>query len=165
MAIRSPRERLLQAVAFEAGGLVMVAPVYGLVMGAGALDSVAVVVGVAVTAALVSPLHNHVFDLIEWRLTGRLASDRPPRMRMLHALSHEGSSTIATVPVIMLLGGHGFWAALAIDVAMTVFYAVYLYGFHLFWDRWRPVRATALLPVPAGAAPAPRAPRSRGSRP
>lgn len=140
MAIRSAHERLLQAAAFELGGLAMVAPVYALVLGAGALDSIAVVLGVAVTAALVSPLHNHLFDVVEWRLTGRVASDRPQRMRMVHAVSHEGSSTVATLPVIMVLGSHGFWEALAIDVAMTVFYAGYLYVFHILWDRWRPVR-------------------------
>jgi len=154
MAIRSARERLLQAAAFELGGLAMVAPVYAMVMGAGALDSIALVVAVAVTAALVSPLHNHLFDLVEWRLTRRLASDRPAGMRLVHAVSHEGSSTLVTLPVIMVMGGHGFWEALAIDVAMTVFYAVYLYAFHILWDRWRPVRVAApALPVRVEAQP------------
>lgn len=64
-------------------------------------------------------------------------------MRMVHAVSHEGSSTLATLPVIMLVGGHGFWDALAIDLAMTAFYAVYLYAFHVLWDRSRPVRLSA----------------------
>lgn len=163
MALRSARERLLQAAAFELGGLVMVAPVYALVMGAGAVDSVALVLAVAVTAALVSPLHNHLFDLVEWRLTGRVASDRPAGMRMVHAVSHEGSSTVATLPVIMLLGGHGFWEALAIDLAMTVFYAGYLYAFHILWDRWRPVTAAA--PVPLRIGPTAQATPSQGAHP
>jgi uncharacterized membrane protein len=129
MAIRSARERLWQALAFELGGLAMVAPVYGLIMGAGAAESVALVAAVAVAAAVWSPLHNHLFDAAEWRMAGRVASDRPARLRMVHAVSHEASTTIITLPVIMVVGGHGFWAALAIDLAMTAFYAAYTYVF------------------------------------
>jgi uncharacterized membrane protein len=143
MAIRSARERLWQALAFELGGLAMVAPVYGLIMGAGAAESVALVAAVAVAAAVWSPLHNHLFDAAEWRMAGRVASDRPARLRMVHAVSHEASTTIITLPVIMVVGGHGFWAALAIDLAMTAFYAAYTYVFHVLWDRWRPVRLSA----------------------
>lgn len=146
MALRSARERLLQAATFELGGLVMVAPVYGLVMGAGAVESVALVATVAVAAAVWSPLHNHLFDAAEWRLARRVASDRPARLRMVHAASHEVTTTVVTLPVIMLVGGHGFWAALAIDLAMTAFYAAYTYVFHIAWDRWRPVRAPATPP-------------------
>lgn len=153
MAIRSARERLLQALAFELGGLAMVAPVYGMVMGAGAAEAVLLVAAVAVVAALASPLHNHLFDAAEWRMARRVASDRPARLRMLHALSHEVTTTVATLPVIMLVGGHGFWAALAIDLAMTAFYAAYTYVFHIAWDRWRPVMAAVPSPAPPSIDP------------
>jgi len=154
MTLRSARERLFQTLAFELGGLALVAPVYGFVMGASAVDSVLLVAATSVVVMAWSPIHNHLFDAAEWRLSGRVASERPSRLRLVHAVSHEVSTTIVTVPVIMLVGGHGFWESLIIDIAMTLFYVAYTYVFHVAYDWWRPVRpAAAALAAVADVAP------------
>jgi uncharacterized membrane protein len=61
-------------------------------------------------------------------------------MRLVHALSHEASSLVVTLPVLMGPGGLGFMEALLADLGLTVIYAGYAYVFHWFYDRVRPVR-------------------------
>jgi uncharacterized membrane protein len=72
-------------------------------------------------------------------LSGRVASDRPHRWRMVHAVSHEASTVVVTLPILIWLGGFSFWQALAVDLGLTLIYMVYAYGFHLVYDRLRPV--------------------------
>lgn len=139
MTVRTRRERIFQTLAFELGGLAIATPTYGLIMGVDAFGSILLVVATSLAVMAWSPLHNHLFDSAEWRLARRVASDRPSHWRLVHAISHEVTTTVVTLPVIMVVGGYGFWTALAIDLALTVFYVGYAYIFHIIWDRWRPV--------------------------
>lgn len=139
MALRSARERALQTVCYEVGGILVAAPVYALLFGAGAAESIGLMLAVSVAVMVWAAFHNSVFDLLEWRLAGRTASDRPHRWRVVHALSQEATSVLVTTPVIMAVGGLGLWAALALDLGLTLFYAGYAYVFHLVYDRVRPV--------------------------
>jgi uncharacterized membrane protein len=103
--LRSLRERILQAVAFEAGGLVLAAPLYAAVFGAPLQESVLLLGALAVACLLWCPLHNTAFDRLEARLAGRTASNRPHPWRVVHALSHEVSVAVVTLPLLMSLGG------------------------------------------------------------
>lgn len=140
MALRSARERLYQTLAYEAGGLLLATPFYALYTGHGAGEGLAVMAALSVAVMLLSPLHNTVFDWMDLRLSGRLASDRPHRWRMVHAASHETTALVATTPILVWLGGHGWIEALLLDLALTLFYGVYAYAFHLAYDRLRPMR-------------------------
>jgi uncharacterized membrane protein len=135
MAFRTVRERLYQTMAYEAGGLAVAATLYGFVSGHKAGESFALLAAVSIAAMLWAPLYNIVFDWAEFELTGRAASDRPHALRAAHALCLELSSSGVTVPIVMAMGGYGFWRALAIDIGLTLFYSVYAYGFHLIYDR------------------------------
>jgi len=137
--IRGARERLIQTLCFEAGGLLLVAPLYALVAGAGAGESFLLIAVLALVVMCWSAAFNTAFDLIEHRLSGRVASSRPPRWRVLHALLHEASAVVATWPVIVALTGLSWGAALVADLGLTMVYAVYAYAFHRFYDFWRPV--------------------------
>ncbi len=55
----------------------------------------------ALSAAVLvwSPVHNTVFDWLDLRLSGRVASDRPQRWRLVHAASHEATTVIVTLPI------------------------------------------------------------------
>jgi uncharacterized membrane protein len=139
MAIRSFRERAVQTLLYEAGGIAIAAPLYDLIFGAGAAQSVTLMVVLSVILLIWIPLFNWLFDLVEWRLTFRPASDRPHGLRMLHAFGMEATSIVVTVPAIMLVGGHGFWEAVAVDLGLSVLYVVYAYVFHILYDRFRPV--------------------------
>lgn len=88
-------------------------------------------------------LFNSAFDAIEWRLTARVASARPVRLRMVHAVSFELSAVLVTVPVIYIVGEMTWLQALQTDLALTLAYMVYGYAFHRLYDRWRPLLADA----------------------
>jgi uncharacterized membrane protein len=139
MRLRSPRERLLQACAFEFGGLVLAAPLCAAAIGAGPAEATGLLIALAVVTLLWAPLHNAVFDRMELRLAGRVASDRPHRWRLVHALSHETTVTVVTLPLAMLVTDCGLREAATMNLVLTAFYAVYAYVFHVAYDRLRPV--------------------------
>lgn len=141
MCLRSPMERLLQTVSYEAGGLVLSVPLYLIYSGHGTGQGTALMLALSFAVMLWSPLHNTVFDWADLTLSGRVASDRPQRWRLVHAVSHEVSTMVVTVPILVWLGGHGLWQAFIVDLALTVLYSGYAYAFHLIYDRLRPVPA------------------------
>jgi uncharacterized membrane protein len=140
MTLRSPRERLTQTIAYEVGGLCLSVP---LVAGLGhGTTREAFWLMLALSAAVLvwSPLHNSVFDRVDLRLSGRLASDRPHRWRLVHAASHEATTVVVTLPILIWLGNLSLWAALLADLGLTFLYTGYAYVFHLVYDRLRPVQ-------------------------
>jgi uncharacterized membrane protein len=145
MILRSGRERLLQTLLYEVGGLLIVLPLYALVTGHAMKDSLLLLVAVSIATMTWACLHNVIFDYVEARRTGRVASDRPQVLRLIHAASTEVTSILVTTPVIVLTGGFGWWQALMVDIGLTLFYASYAYVFHLAFDALRPV--TLVLPI------------------
>ena len=150
MSLRSARERLLQTLAYEAGGLVLSVPLVALVGGGTPGEAFALMLTLSIAVMLWSPLHNTLFDWADLRQSGRVASDRPQRWRLVHAASHEATTVVVTLPILMWLGGLGFWAALVTDLGLTLLYTAYAYLFHLLYDRLRPVRR--LVPPAKGLA-------------
>ena len=140
MSLRTFRERILQTIAFEAGGIVLVTPVYALSMGAGVSHAFTILISLSVVAMLWSPLHNTVFDWLDLTLTGRVASDRRQRLRLAHVISHEVTVMVVTLPLLMVLGGHSFKTALMLEIGFSTAYAAYAYVFHIAYDHWRPVK-------------------------
>lgn len=149
MTLRSPRERVLQTLSFEAGGLLMVTPVYALIFGRTAGEGFTLLLALSVAVMVWAPIFNTVFDWADLHLSGRVASDRPHRLRLVHAVLHETSSVIVSLPLILWIGGIAFGAALAVDLGLTVFYSAYAYVFHLIYDRQRPVRGPLQAQRPA----------------
>ncbi len=140
MILRSPRERVIQTIAYEVGGLCLSVPLYALFGDGTTGEAFTLMLVLAVAVLIWSPLHNTAFDWADYRLSGRLASDRPQRWRMVHAVSHEASTLVVTLPILMGLGGLTFWAALLVDLGLTLLYTVYAYVFHLVYDRLRPMQ-------------------------
>jgi uncharacterized membrane protein len=140
MTLRSPRERAIQALAYEAGGLCLSVPLFALASGGSTGEAFSLLLALSIAVLIWSPIHNTAFDWVDFRWTGRLASDRPQRWRLVHAVSHEATTLVVTLPILMGLGGLTFWAALLADLGLTALYTVYAYVFHLIYDRLRPVR-------------------------
>lgn len=137
--LRSTRERIIQTLWFEGLGLLLVAPAYAWVTGSHAAESFLMVAAVSLAVMCWAALYNTVFDLLEHRRTGRVASDRPHGLRTLHAIGLEITSIVVTTPVIWALSDLGWWGALAADLGLTLVYAGYGYLFHWGYDRLRPV--------------------------
>ena len=140
---RCVRERLLQCLLFEAGGWALVVPLWMWASGAPALESLALMTALSAVMLGWSALFNTLFDRLEARLTGRVASARPHPLRLLHALALEASAVALSLPVIVAMTPLSWGQALAADIALTLVYAAYGYAYHWAFDRWRPVRAGA----------------------
>lgn len=139
MALRSPRERVFQSLIYEAGGWLIAVPLYVAVTGGSVGEGTLLMAALTLVVILWLPLHNALFDQADLYLSGRVASERPHRWRLVHAISQEASSVLVTVPVLVWMGGFSLGQALLADLALTVIYAVYAYGFHLVYDRLRPI--------------------------
>jgi uncharacterized membrane protein len=139
MPMRTVKERIYQTLAYEFGGLILAAPLYALIFGQSAAQSLTLLVALSLAVMIWAPLHNTVFDLAEFKRNGRSASDRPHGLRVVQALSQETTVLIVTLPLVMLIGGHSFKEAFLIDLGLTLFYAAYAYLFHIVFDWLRPV--------------------------
>jgi uncharacterized membrane protein len=147
MPLRSARERIYQTLAFEAGGICIASPLYAAAFGGAAETSVFLVAALSIAVMIWSPIHNTVFDWLDLHFTGRVASDRSHGLRLLQALSLELTSLVATVPLVMGIGGHDVWGALGVNFGLTALYVAYGYLFHIVYDAFRPV-VTAERPFP-----------------
>jgi len=139
-AIRSRRERLIQTLRFEALGIVIVSPLFAHFAGPSLGKSIIVLTALSVTMMCWSALYNTGFDLIEVRCTGRVASDRPHGLRVLHTIGNEATALIVTWPLMVALTPLAWLQALVAEIGLTLAYVLYGYLFHLGFDRLRPVR-------------------------
>ena len=141
--LRSARERCAQTLWFEGLGLVLVTPLYSGYSGAPLGSSLLLLAVLSVVMMGWSALFNTAFDLAELSVFGRVASDRPSRWRLIHAVAHEGSVVVLTCPLIYALGDHSLDSAFEADLMLTLAYVAYGYSFHAVFDRLRPVRVAA----------------------
>jgi uncharacterized membrane protein len=137
--LRSARERAIQTLCFEGIGLAIVAPLYGWLSGAGIAESLLLIAALSLVVMAWAALFNTLFDWAEWQLVHCVASSRPHRWRLVHAVALEVSAVLVSCPVIVLLTGLSWWDALLLDMALTLVYVGYGYVFHLAFDRLRPV--------------------------
>lgn len=144
MSLRSPLERAIQTLSYEAGGLCLSVPLVAALGGGSGGDALVLMLALSAAVLVWSPLHNSLFDWADLRFSGRLASDRPQRWRLVQALSQEASTLVVTLPVLMALTGLSLSAALLAELGLTLLYALYAYVFHLVYDRLRPVRSEAV---------------------
>lgn len=138
-SVRNWRERALQTLAYEAGGLLVVSPLWSIAAGATAIESATLLICLSIAVMAWMAVYNTAFDIVDARLAGRAASNRPHRWRVVHAAGLEVTSVLATWPLIAWLADLGWLEALAADLGLTVAYAAYGYLFHLGFDRLRPV--------------------------
>ena len=171
MALRTTRERIIQTLAYEGIGLMLAAPLLSATLGHDSHESALLLGLIAGVVLIWAPIHNTGFDLIELRLTGRTACQRPHRLRIVHACSYETSCIVFTLPIFVWLGGFTLAEALMADLLLTIFYVGYAYVFHLVYDRLRPVRhaqanTVAMFPavMPAAGASQEPAPQQHGDK-
>lgn len=144
--VRTLRERVVQTLWFEAIGLALVTPLWSAATGADAGASLLTLASLSVAVMLWTALFNTAFDHAEARRARRVASDRPLRWRIVHAVGLEASSVLVSLPLIVATTELSWLAALAADIGLTLAYAAYGYGFHLVYDHLRPVRPPAPRP-------------------
>lgn len=144
---RSLWDRLRQVALFEIGGLVLISPPFVWLSGVPAMDSIGLLLILALIAALWNGAYNTSFDWIEGRLTGRTADRRPWSLRAVHAVGFESGLLLMTLPVIVLWTGMAWLTALVADIGLALAYMVYAFGFNLAYDRLFPI-STPPAPTP-----------------
>ncbi len=152
--VRGLRERVIQTLWFEGVGLAIVSLPFSHLSGVTVGDSLALLLTLSMAITFWSALYNTSFDLIERRLTSRVASDRPPCWRMLHTLGLEASALVATWPLVVTLTPLGWREAFLAEMGLTLAYAAYGFVFHLAFDRLRPVLAPVRRSLRQGDGPA-----------
>lgn len=140
MDIRSVPERVLQTAWFELIGVLAFTPLIALTLGESLWESAGLLIALSVTAVITTGFFNHFFDVIEFKNTKRLASDRPQRLRILHAILLESIIAIATTPIIKFVLNISWLDALVADIGLLILYAGYGYVFHIIYDHFRPVQ-------------------------
>lgn len=137
--MRSVRDRIRQAIAFEVIGLALVtglgAPLFGIHMGDLGV--------VAVVASLIATVWNYVYNLGFDHLLVRLGARKTLAVRVVHAILFEAGLLIATLPFIVWWLEVSLLTAFLMDVALAAFYVVYAFVFTWGYDRVYPVEAAA----------------------
>ena len=139
-ALRPLRDRLRQAFLFEAGGLLLISPLFAWAGGFGFASSLGLLAVLSVIALAWNAGFNTAFDVVELKRTGRRADRRPAWLRVLHALGFEAGLIVLTLPVVVVWTGMGWFVALIADIGLAFTYAVYAFLFHLCYDRCFPIR-------------------------
>ena len=129
----------MQTVLLEGLCLLLVAPVYAVLTGHGAAESLVVAAVVSVISIAWSPFHNSLWDQVELRRTGRAPSARPPVARAFHALSHEMSPLVFTAPAVMMLEGLTLSQSMAVNLGLTAVNVVATFAYFRAYDRLRPL--------------------------
>lgn len=137
--IRATKERVIQTVAYEIGGLLVVIPAYSLYYKAGVSESLTLFIAISILVMIWTGVHNTLFDLMEWRVCQRVASDRTVRYRIIHMLSLELTSTIICVPLILIMTDLHLLEAVILDLVLTFVYLIYGMVFHYIYDYLRPI--------------------------
>jgi len=135
----SVARRVIQTLAFEAIGLVVVTPAYRAATGSNLCDSVTLMLTVGAVATIWCGTFNSLFELVQSCALRRIASDRPHSVWLMRAALREATEIPVTFPVIYAMTGMDFEHAFMTDVALAVVYAIYGYLFYLALDRLRPL--------------------------
>jgi uncharacterized membrane protein len=147
------RERVIQTLSYELGALLIAAPLYQWIFSVSAGESLQLLVTLSIALMLWSPIHNTVFDWLDARWFVRVASARRGVSRWVHAFSHELSTLIVTLPLIVWMGGYSWFEALLLDLGLTLFYTAYAWIFHCCFDRLRPIQTTGTATPPNARSP------------
>ncbi|MGX9570660.1 PACE efflux transporter [Pseudomonas viciae] len=127
----TPR-KILQAILYEAGGVLFVAPALALTYGQGMGYSTLLSLVISAVALAWNMLFNGLFEWWERRQRSR---HRNWLRRLLHSLGFEGGLTLILTPVIGAWLGISLWLALATNLGLFVFFFFYSLVFQWGFDR------------------------------
>ncbi|CAH0205082.1 PACE efflux transporter [Pseudomonas mediterranea] len=127
----TPR-KILQAILYEAGGVLFVAPALALTYDQGLVYSTQLSLVISAVALGWNMLFNGLFEWWECRQYRR---HRSWRRRLLHSLGFEGGLTLILTPVIGAWLSISLWLALITNLGLFVFFFFYSLVFQWVFDR------------------------------
>ncbi|MCG2580307.1 MAG: PACE efflux transporter [Marinobacter sp.] len=130
--MRTTKDRIRQAISFEAIGLVLSVPLAVITFGFDLERTGILGVICATVATAWNYFFNIGFDHGLRRLTG--STRKSLKMRLFHAVTFEVGLMVTLLPLIAWWMGIGIIEALIVDVAFVVFYLVYAFIFTWCYD-------------------------------
>ncbi|MFL7963536.1 Uncharacterized membrane protein [Pseudomonas sp. NFIX10] len=127
----TPR-KILQAILYEAGGVLFVAPALALTYEQGMGYSTLLSLVISAVALAWNMLFNGLFEWWERRQPSR---HRNWKRRLIHSLGFEGGLTLILTPVIGAWLGISLWLALVTNLGLFVFFFFYALVFQWVFDR------------------------------
>lgn len=127
----APR-KILQAILYEAGGVLFVAPALALIYGQGMGYSTLLSLLISAVAMAWNMLFNSLFEFWERRQPSR---QRTWQRRLLHSLGFEGGLTLMLTPVIAGWLGISLGLALVTNLGLFGFFFFYALVFQWAFDR------------------------------
>jgi uncharacterized membrane protein len=127
----APR-KILQAILYEAGGVLFVAPAMALIYQQSMGYSTLLSLLISFVALAWNMLFNGLFEAWERRQHNR---QRNWRRRLLHSLGFEGGLTLILTPVLAAWLDISLWQALATNLGLFVFFFFYALVFQWLFDR------------------------------
>ncbi|MBO9462270.1 PACE efflux transporter [Labrenzia sp. R5_0] len=135
--MRSPLDRLRQALSFEIIALVLAVPLGTVAFGVPLHDVGVVSVVSATIATLWNVVYNFVFDVTYRRLTGKTL--KTLIVRIIHSIFFEIGLLIVLMPFIAWYLDVSLWQALVMDLFFVAFYLVYAFAFNWAYDKLFPL--------------------------
>jgi len=143
MTIRSARERIIQTLSYEFFALLIMTPLFHLFSKESGTDSLLLLVTLSIIAMAWTGFYAHTFDIIEHKITGKLATERNKLVRALHAILLELGLCLLTWPVIKYMLDYSWTKAFISDILITLAYMAYAYVFLWVYDKVRPMKETS----------------------
>lgn len=136
--MRSTRDRIRHAVAFE---------VIGLILSIGIINQMGFDLGrvsaMGLFFSLVATIWNYIYNIGFDHLMIRFFNSlqKNTMIRVFHSIGFELGLLIVTIPGIAWVLDLGLWETLLLDIGMIVFYLLYGYIYNLAYDKIFPVPA------------------------
>ena len=137
--LRSLKDRIRYTVIFETILLTMIVPAGMIFYGRGIWDIGLLGVVLVMKAMILNIIYNWIFDRIEAR-TGRVASNRPHKWRVVHAIGFEVTLAITSIPIYTWWLNITVLEAILIDLVVTTFIVGYTYVYTLVYDFVFPIK-------------------------
>lgn len=130
--MQGPIRKITQAVLYELIAIGVLSPSLAWAYDESLANSGALSVMLSVTALLWNVLYNWAFEHWEARQPKR---DRTWRRRLLHSLGFEGGLTLMLLPLVAGWLSISWWAALATNLGLFVFFFFYALLFQRIFDH------------------------------
>ncbi|MEB8386863.1 PACE efflux transporter [Rhodobacteraceae bacterium KMM 6894] len=135
--MRTTKDRIRHAVAFELGGLILIIPLGVWLFAIPARDFGVVAVVSSVIATLWTYLYNLGFDRMMQARVGH--TRKTLLLRVAHTVIFEIGLLSVLIPFLAWYLGVTLWEALVMDVAITLFYLVYAFCYNWAYDIVFPI--------------------------
>lgn len=131
--LKSTKERVCQAIGFEALALLICTPMLAWIMDKPAMEMGLVTLAISLLALTWNVIFNGLFDRFKARL--HLATNG--WTRTLHALLFEGGLILVCVPLIAAWLNISLLQAFILDIGVLLFFLPYTYVYHWGYDVLR----------------------------